>query len=53
MEQTISDVLVKKGAYVKMASEYVKQKNSIVEQITNAAKKYPDFEAAILEFEVS
>lgn len=49
----IADIFVKKGPFLKLYTNYIREFNSMVALLDDTRKKNPDFDNAVTNFEVS
>lgn len=49
----IADIFVKKGPFLKLYTNYIREFNSMVALLDDTRKKNPDFDHAVTNFEVS
>ena len=50
--QKIADVFVKKGPFLKMYTDYIREFETICDALEDSRKRFPDFDKAVIEFEV-
>lgn len=49
----MADIFVKKGAFLKLYTDYIREFNTMVALLDENRRKNPDFDRAVTEFEVS
>lgn len=49
----MADIFVKKGAFLKLYTNYIREFNSMVALLDDNRRKNPDFDRAVTEFEVN
>lgn len=49
----VADVFIKKGPYLKLYTTYIKDFEKLTAELEDACNRYPNFKAAVKEFEVT
>ena len=48
----LADIFVKKGAFLKMYTDYIREFESMVSLLDDTRRRNPDFDKIVLDFEV-